>query len=117
MLRGLDGMRRHAAARDREEVAELERIARGTLAGMRGLLVRFRSGDDVADGSGARRAGTGSRRRPGAGPFTAGAAGPCGGGPGRGDHRAGAARAPPRPVDPAVRTAGGRRAHAGRARC
>ncbi len=58
MLRGLDGMRRHAAARDREEVAELERIARGTLAGMRGLLARFRSGDDVADGSGARRAGT-----------------------------------------------------------
>ena len=57
MLRGLDGMRRHAGARDREEVAELERIARGTLAGMRGLLVRFRSGDDVADGSGARRAG------------------------------------------------------------
>jgi signal transduction histidine kinase len=57
MLRGLDGMRRHAAARDREEVAELERIARGTLAGMRGLLARFRSGDDVADGSGAPRAG------------------------------------------------------------
>jgi signal transduction histidine kinase len=53
MLRGLDGMRRHAAARDREEVAELERIARGTLAGMRGLLARFRSGDDVAGGSGA----------------------------------------------------------------
>jgi signal transduction histidine kinase len=58
MLRGLDGMRRHAAARDREEVAELERIARGTLVGMRGLLARFRSGDDVADGSGARRDGT-----------------------------------------------------------
>jgi signal transduction histidine kinase len=53
MLRGLDGMRRHAAARDREEVADLERIARGTLAGMRGLLAQFRSGDDVADGSGA----------------------------------------------------------------
>jgi signal transduction histidine kinase len=58
MLRGLDGMRRHAAARDREEVAELERIARGTLAAMRGLLARFRPGDDVADGSGARRDGT-----------------------------------------------------------
>jgi hypothetical protein len=58
MLRGLDGMRRHAGARDREEVAELERIARGTLAGMRGLLARFRSGDDVADISGARRAST-----------------------------------------------------------
>jgi signal transduction histidine kinase len=50
MLRGLDGMRRHAAARDREEVAELERTARGTLAGMRGLLARFRSGDEAADG-------------------------------------------------------------------
>jgi signal transduction histidine kinase len=58
MLRGLDGMRRHAAARDREEVAELERIARGTLAAMRGLLARFRPADDVADGSAARRAGT-----------------------------------------------------------
>jgi signal transduction histidine kinase len=58
MLRGLDGMRRHAGARDREEVAELERTARGTLASMRGLLARFRSGDDAADGSGARRAGT-----------------------------------------------------------
>jgi signal transduction histidine kinase len=58
MLRGLDGMRRHVAARDREEVAELERIARGTLAAMRGLLARFRPGDDVADGSGARRDGT-----------------------------------------------------------
>jgi signal transduction histidine kinase len=58
MLRGLDGMRRHAAARDRDEVAELERIARGTLAGMRALLARFRSGDDVAEGSGGRRAGT-----------------------------------------------------------
>lgn len=58
MLRGLDGMRRHAAARDREEVVELERIARGTLAGMRGLLARFRSGDDAADDSGGRRVGT-----------------------------------------------------------
>ena len=57
MLRGLDGMRRHAAARDREEVAELERIARGTLAAMRGLLARFRPADE-ADGSAARRAGT-----------------------------------------------------------
>jgi signal transduction histidine kinase len=57
MLRGLDGMRRHAAAQDREEVAELERIARSTLADMRGLLARFRSGD-VADGGGARRDGT-----------------------------------------------------------
>ena len=58
MLRGLDGMRRHAAARDREEVVELERMARGTLADMRGLLARFRSGVDAADSSGARRAGT-----------------------------------------------------------
>jgi signal transduction histidine kinase len=58
MLRGLDGMRQHAAARDREEVAELERIARDTLAAMRGLLARFRPGADVADGSGARRDGT-----------------------------------------------------------
>jgi signal transduction histidine kinase len=58
MLRGLDGMRRHSAAGDREEVAELERIARGTLAAMRGLLARFRPGDDVAGGSDARRGGT-----------------------------------------------------------
>jgi signal transduction histidine kinase len=57
MLQGLDGMRRHAAARDRKEVAELERIARGTLAAMRGLLARFRPADDEADGSYARRAG------------------------------------------------------------
>jgi signal transduction histidine kinase len=57
MLQGLDGMRRHAAARDRKEVAELERIARGTLAAMRGLLARFRPADDEADGSDARRAG------------------------------------------------------------
>ena len=56
MLRGLDGMRRHAAARDREEVVELERMARGTLADMRGLLARFRSGVNAADSSGARRA-------------------------------------------------------------
>ncbi len=59
MLRGLDGMRRHSAARDREEIAELERIARCTLADMRGLLAGLRSGDAVADGAVARRVGPG----------------------------------------------------------
>ncbi len=52
MLHALDGMRRHAAATDRAEVAELERLARGTLAEMRGLLVRFRAehAEDRASG-------------------------------------------------------------------
>lgn len=52
MLHGLDGMRRHAAAMDRAEVAELERTARGTLAEMRWLLVRFRAGHDEDRASG-----------------------------------------------------------------